>query len=70
MYRFDRRTRPLQNVLHGTVLGHPLHAVITDVPIGAWTVTAALDLCELAGGPGDAGADAALIVGLAGAGGA
>jgi len=61
---------PLQNVLHGTVLGHPLHAMVTDVPIGAWTVTAALDVCELVGGPCNAGADAALIVGLAGAAGA
>lgn len=61
---------PVQNVLHGSVLGHPLHAVLTDVPIGAWTVTAALDLCELCGGPSDLGADSALIVGLAGAAGA
>jgi nitrite reductase/ring-hydroxylating ferredoxin subunit len=61
---------PLRNVLHGTFLGHPLHAVLTDVPIGAWTVTAALDACELVGGPCNAGADEALIVGLAGAAGA
>jgi nitrite reductase/ring-hydroxylating ferredoxin subunit len=61
---------PVQNLLHGSVLGHPLHAILTDVPIGAWTVTAALDACELVGGPCDAGADAALIVGLAGAAGA
>ncbi|MGD0474630.1 MAG: Rieske (2Fe-2S) protein [Candidatus Velthaea sp.] len=60
----------VQDVLHGSVLGHPLHAIITDVPIGAWTVTAALDACELAGGPRDAGADAALVIGLAGAAGA
>jgi nitrite reductase/ring-hydroxylating ferredoxin subunit/uncharacterized membrane protein len=29
--------RALKNVMHGTVLGHPLHPAITDVPIGAWT---------------------------------
>jgi nitrite reductase/ring-hydroxylating ferredoxin subunit len=61
---------PVQNVLHGSMLGHPLHAALTDVPVGAWTVTAALDLCELCGGPSDLGADSALIVGLVGAAGA
>lgn len=61
---------PLQNILHGSVVGHPVHAILTDVPIGAWTVTAALDACELVGGPCNEGADAALIVGLAGAAGA
>ncbi len=60
----------IADVLHGRLLGHPLHAVLTDVPIGAWTVTAALDTCELLGGPVDAGADNALLVGLAGAAGA
>ena len=32
--------------LHGTWLGHPLHAVLTDVPIGSWTAAAVLDLLE------------------------
>lgn len=27
--------RPVTNLLHGTVLGHPLHALLTDVPVGA-----------------------------------
>lgn len=61
---------PLQNLLHGSVIGHPLHALITDVPIGAWTVTAVLDSVELLGGPANAGSDAALAIGLAGAAGA
>ena len=56
----------LQNILHGTILGHPLHPAISDVPVGAWTVTAVLDGIELAGGPVIAGADAALVIGLAG----
>ncbi len=55
------------NILHGTILGHPLHPVITDVPVGAWTVTVALDAVELAGGPAIPGADAALVIGLGGA---
>ena len=55
----------IKDFLHGVWLGHPLHAVITDVPVGGWTVAAILDLLELAGkekyGPG---ADAAVAVGL------
>lgn len=65
----SRTGRPVQNFLHGSPLGHPLHAILTDVPLGAWTVTAALDAIELCGGSGT-GSDAALVVGLAGAGGA
>lgn len=34
-----RPGRALKNALHGTtVLGHPLHPAVTDVPLGAWTV--------------------------------
>jgi nitrite reductase/ring-hydroxylating ferredoxin subunit len=62
-----RAGRPIANLLHGSVLGHPLHAIVTDVPIGAWTVTAVLDGVELVGGPTIGGADAALVIGLAGA---
>jgi len=36
--------RPIQNLLNGTWLGHPLHAVVTDVPIGALTVSLVADL--------------------------
>jgi len=61
----------VQNVLHGTVIGHALHPIVTDIPIGAWTVTAALDVLELFGSDAFApGADASLIIGLAGAAGA
>jgi nitrite reductase/ring-hydroxylating ferredoxin subunit/uncharacterized membrane protein len=42
--------RPMKNVLHGTPLGHPLHPLLTDVPIGAWTVLVVLDLVHLATG--------------------
>ncbi|MEO5875645.1 MAG: Rieske (2Fe-2S) protein [Streptosporangiaceae bacterium] len=35
---------PLRNLLHGVPIGHPLHAPLTDVPIGAWTSVALLDL--------------------------
>jgi nitrite reductase/ring-hydroxylating ferredoxin subunit/uncharacterized membrane protein len=33
-----------KNALHGVWLGHPLHPVFTDVPIGAWTTALALDV--------------------------
>jgi len=56
-----------KNALHGVWLGHPLHPVFTDVPIGAWTTALALD----AASNGDAGmrraATFAMGVGLTGA---
>src|SRR5688500_3857198 len=57
------------NILHGTWLGHPLHAVLTDVPIGSWTAAAVLDLLEENTGSKSIGrgADAAITVGLLGA---
>ena len=36
--------RPIQNVLNGTWLGHPVHSVVTDVPVGALTVSVISDL--------------------------
>jgi nitrite reductase/ring-hydroxylating ferredoxin subunit/uncharacterized membrane protein len=60
--------REIQNVLHGTWLGHPLHAILTDIPLGSWTATLVLDLLEAAGRRDcKAGADVTLQVGLAGA---
>ncbi|WP_461747167.1 Rieske (2Fe-2S) protein [Kocuria sp. U4B] len=53
------RPAPVRNVLSGTVIGHPLHPLLTDIPIGAWTMAAMLDV---AGGPGAARA-ADLLVG-------
>jgi nitrite reductase/ring-hydroxylating ferredoxin subunit/uncharacterized membrane protein len=35
---------PVSTVLAGTWLGHPLHPVLTDVPIGCWTSALAVDL--------------------------
>jgi nitrite reductase/ring-hydroxylating ferredoxin subunit/uncharacterized membrane protein len=35
---------PIQHFLNGTWLGHPVHAVVTDVPIGAMTVSIVADL--------------------------
>jgi nitrite reductase/ring-hydroxylating ferredoxin subunit/uncharacterized membrane protein len=55
--------------LHGTWLGHPLHAVLTDVPLGSWTAAAVLDALEEKTGSRalGRGADVAINVGLIGA---
>ena len=55
-------SKPVEDVLHGTQAGHPVHAALTDIPVGAWTTTLALDLAGL-----DEGADLALKLGLYGA---
>ena len=59
----------LDDFLNGVWFGHPLHPMLTDIPIGAWTVTLALDGLEAVTGRPDftAGADAALGAGLLGA---
>ena len=36
--------RPIQNFLNGSWLGHPIHAVVTDVAVGALTVSIVADL--------------------------
>ena len=36
--------RPVKDFLNGTWLGHPVHAALTDVPIGAMTVAIVLDI--------------------------
>jgi len=61
--------RSIKNLMHGTtVLGHPLHPALTDVPIGAWTVGVLADWLFVATGrvPAVAG-DLALAVGVGGA---
>lgn len=61
----------IKNILHGKWLGHPVHPMITDVPVGAWTTAAVLDTMELCGNKKyKDGADAAVSIGLVGAAGA
>jgi nitrite reductase/ring-hydroxylating ferredoxin subunit/uncharacterized membrane protein len=38
------KPQALRDALHGVWLGHPLHPVLTDVPIGMWSAAAVLDL--------------------------
>ncbi len=35
----------ISTILSGTILGHPLHPALTDLPIGFWTSAMALDMC-------------------------
>ncbi len=42
-----RAARPLQGLLNGTWLGHPLHPLATDVVVGAWSLVLVFDLVGL-----------------------
>ncbi|WP_354637980.1 Rieske (2Fe-2S) protein [Kitasatospora camelliae] len=54
---------PYRDVLHGVPLGHPLHPVLVQVPVGCWLSSALLDCV-----PGGRRASAVLVAaGLAGA---
>ena len=62
----------LLSFLHGHWLHEPLHVVLTDVPVGAWTVTVIADALGAVSGSDslDTVADVSLLVGLLGAAGA
>src|ERR671916_3236474 len=38
------RPQALKDLLHGTWLGHPLHPVLVQVPVGSWISAGVLDL--------------------------
>jgi uncharacterized membrane protein len=40
---------PIRNVLRGKWLGHPLHPMLTDLPIGFWTTAFVFDLLPFRG---------------------
>lgn len=62
----------LQKALHGDWLHEPLHAILTDIPIGAWTATVAFDAMGTLSGRStfDTAADGTVVIGLIGAAGA
>lgn len=47
-------TRRAADMLHGTWLGHPLHPVLTDITIGAWTLGGLFDAVAEVSGSDDA----------------
>src|SRR5690349_20075058 len=59
-----------KDILRGTWLGHPVHPMVTDIPIGSWTATMLLDFVWLGSESPEVGdaADATLALGLVGAG--
>ena len=74
VYGALERLPMLRAVLNGTWLGHPVHAAVTDLPVGAWaagSVLDVLDLCgvDVLGGRSAArrAADTVQAIGLAGA---
>jgi uncharacterized membrane protein len=62
----------IRDALHGTWLHEPVHAVLTDLPVGAWTAAVVFDAIAAVTDNGrlDAAADASVVVGLFGAAGA
>lgn len=61
-----RAGEQVANLLHGTPVGHPLHPLFSDFPVGAWTSALVLDLLDTLGGRDDLapGADTAVGIGL------
>lgn len=65
----SENARKFRNLLNGTWLGDPLHASLTDVPLGSWTGAMVFDLLdELSHRRGlSSAADASIALGIAGA---
>ena len=64
----DRGGVTLRNALDGVWIEVPLHPILTDIPVGSWTATIALDAVDLVSGSKAArnAADGALAVGVVG----
>ena len=56
---------PVKDMLHGVWLGHPVHPLLTDLPIGFWTSAFVLDL--VGGRRARGAADALVALGVASA---
>ena len=39
--------RGITDLLHGIPIGHPLHPILTDIPIGAWTFSVLYDVLSM-----------------------
>ena len=61
--------RHAKNFLHGTWLGEPLHVILTDIPIGAWTAAIVFDALDSRSPRREYSnaADTAIVLGLVGA---
>src|SRR5437667_12614346 len=61
VYR-GRVGRSVNSLFNGTWLGHPLHPVLTDIPLGAWTLAIIFDLIYLFAEPAPIARSAAEIL--------
>ncbi len=59
----DSPFQPIKTFLNGTWLEHPLHPLLTDVPVGAWTAAMLLDAVEMTTGA-DVGEATGIATGL------
>ena len=66
---FGDKAEAVRSALHGDWLHEPLHAIMTDIPVGAWTATVLFDgIAAVSGSRAmDTAADATAVLGLAGA---
>ncbi len=66
------RQQEVEDTLYGVGLGHPLHTIVNDIPIGMWSAALALDTLHMLTGQDEfsACADVSITLGLAGAAGA
>jgi nitrite reductase/ring-hydroxylating ferredoxin subunit/uncharacterized membrane protein len=62
-------SQKIRNFLNGTWLGEPLHVVLKDVPIGAWTVAMLFDVFDWIGGSREfaLAVEASIAIGILGA---
>jgi nitrite reductase/ring-hydroxylating ferredoxin subunit/uncharacterized membrane protein len=56
------KARVVRNLLSGVPTGHPLHPVLTDLPIGAWSMASLLDVAG--GKSAEAAADLLIAAGM------
>ncbi len=64
--RLPEKTRhTVADFLHGKWLGHPLHPILTDLPLGAWSFAGLVDLLSIGEKRTKPAADAAIAFGIA-----
>ncbi len=61
---FNTPLRPLKTFLNGTWLEHPLHPVLTDIPVGGWTAAILFDLIAILFGVQNLGLGDGIAMGL------
>jgi uncharacterized membrane protein len=64
----DHVPAPVLSVLHGEVVGHPVHPLLVHLPLGGWLIAGILDFVPLTGeAEQKRAADLALLLGTLGA---